>query len=230
MTPASSSRATARWWPHARALLITGHLGAVAVLAIPDASGVATSPTAWKNPTVQAELEAWAKRITALGHPIDAPTLQAEVLDAAEAWNDAVATLRAPVSFYAEGVGMSQRWRMFVAPHRHPAKLHVDIQRDGQWQPVYEARSDEHRWRADQLGHIRTRAVLFRYAWAGYGERYRALARWIARRAGEDFPQAERVRIRYYGYRTPTPQEARRGELPPGEFRQVADVALSRYR
>ena len=206
------------------------HVVAVSLAAFPSVGTAGLNRSAWGQPTVQGEFRAWSGRLAALGIHLTPSELEDRlwtIANDSEAVREDVLT---PFQPYYRYCGTWQSWKMFVAPHRHPAKLHVDIQRDGQWQPVYEARSDEHRWRADQLGHIRTRAVLFRYAWAGYGERYRALARWIARRAGEDFPQAERVRIRYYGYRTPTPQEARRGELPPGEFRQVADVALSRYR
>lgn len=231
-TPAASSEPpiVAGPWPHLRALLVLAHLVAVGLLAIPDARGVAVSRSAWTSPSVQAELEAWAQRLRGVGYTGDAARLQTEVLGAAESWNALVQTLQVPVRPYADAVGMRQSWRMFVAPHRYPALLHVDLMEEGQWRPLYVARSDEHDWRAAQLDHVRTRGVIFRYAWPGFGGHYRSLARWIARRAGEDFPDAERVRIRYYDYRTPSPAEARAGTVPAGEFRDTADVALSRFR
>ena len=217
-------------WPHLRALLVTAHIVAVFLLALPDARGIEQSRASWNNPTVQAELAAWTRRLAALGWQTDPQTLQQDVLAVARSWNATVTTLRTPVQFYEDHLGVRQRWRMFVAPHRYPAKLHVDLLDDGRWRTIYEARSPEHDWRGAQLDQMRTRAVLFRYGWERYEREYRALARWIARRAGEDFPSAERVRIRYWGYRTPSPEEVDDDAIPPGEFRQVADVALSRFR
>ncbi|MCA9707793.1 MAG: hypothetical protein KDK70_18220 [Myxococcales bacterium] len=216
-----TASAWARAWPHVRALLIALHIGAVVLLAIPDAGGVALSRSSWKNPTVQAELRAWAERLSSLGVQTDAATLEDDVFAAAQAWTEALATLRAPVQPYADTLGVRQTWRMFVAPHRHPAKLHVDLKEDGRWRPIQIARDDEHGWRGHQLDHVRVRAMLFRYGWARYDWYYRALAKWIATRAAQDFPAASHVRVRMYGFRTPTPQEVRTDAIPQGEFRQV---------
>jgi hypothetical protein len=206
-------------------VFVAAHITAVLVLAIPDARGVASSRSAWKDPTVQDEIAAWAERLS-----MDASTFETTAYDAAQTWTAAVGRLRAPVQFYSDYFGVYQTWRMFVAPHRHPAKLHIDIEEDGQWRPIQVARSDEHDWRGEQFDHVRFRAVLFRYGWSRYTRDYRALARWIARRAAEDFPSATRVRIQMYGYRTPTPQEVRDDAIPEGEFGQTLVVPLARLR
>jgi hypothetical protein len=204
---------------------VAAHIAAVLVLAIPDARGVASSRSAWKDPTVQAEIAAWAERLS-----MDPATLETTAYDASQTWTAAVGRLRAPVRPYSDYFGVVQTWRMFVAPDRHPAKLHVDIEEDGQWRTIHVARSDEHDWRREQFDHVRFRAVLFRYGWSRYARDYRALVGWIARRAAEDFPAATRVRVQMYGYRTPTPQEARDDAIPEGELRQTRVVPLARLR
>ncbi len=213
-----------------RAGLVLVHLLAVGLLALPDARGIEESRASWANPTVQAELRAWSSRLSAVGWQTDPTTLRNDVLAVATSWNATVTTLRTPVQPYEDLLGVRQRWRMFVVPHRYPAKLHVDILEDGRWRTVYAARSPDHRWRGAQLDDVRVRAMLFRYGWERYRREYRAFARWLARRAGEDFPSAERVRIRWWGYRTPSPREVADGDAVPGEFRQTADVALARFR
>ncbi|MEM9457097.1 MAG: hypothetical protein AAGF11_23165 [Myxococcota bacterium] len=206
------------------------HIVAVVVLAIPDAGGVALSRSAWKNPTVQAELEAWAQRLSALGLKTDAATLEHDVFEVARSWTEGLAWLRAPVRPYADYLGVRQTWRMFVAPHRHPAKLHVEIEQDGQWRPIQVARSHEYRWRSHQFDHARVRSMLFRYGWKRYRRSYRAFAEWIAWRVAEDFPAASRVRIKMVGFRTPTPQEVRSGAIPEGEVRQTIVLPLEDRR
>ena len=228
--PASTPSRWARAWPHVRALLIAIHIVAVVVLAIPDAGGVALSRKSWKNPTVQAELKAWAQRLSALGLQTDAATLEQDVFEIARSWTEGLAWLRAPVRPYAEYLGVRQTWRMFVAPHRHPAKFQVDVEQDGQWRPVQVARSDQYGWRSHQLDHVRVRSLLFRYGWKRYRRFYRAFAEWIADRAAEDFPAAQRVRVRMVGFRTPTPQEVQSDAIPEGEFRQTIVLPLEERR
>jgi hypothetical protein len=213
-----------------RAALIATHLIALVLLAVPDAKGVATDASAWRNPTVQAEFEGWARRLSAWGVAVDRDELQARAWAAAHAWNEGLGAVRDPLRPYEEIVGVRQRWRMFVAPHRHPAKLYVEIEREGTWHAVYFARSRDLRWRAGQLDHVRMRGVVFRYGWKQYASHYRALARWIAARAAEDFPSASRVRVSLYRYRTPSPQEARARALPPGELRDVLVLPLGAPR
>lgn len=231
--PPEPNAPPSRWtrsWPHLRAALVAAHIIAVVLLAIPDASGVALSRSAWKNPTVQAELEAWAQRLSSVGIQTDTATLEQDVYEAATTWTKGLASVRAPLRPYAQYLGVRQVWRMFVAPHRHPARLHVEVGAPGDWELVYAARSDEHDWRAEQFDHVRVRAMLFRYGWKRYDRSYRRLCRWVARQAAEDFPTASHVRVRMLGFRTPTPQEVDDGDLPKGEFRQEQVIPLERLR
>ncbi len=213
-----------------RAVLVAAHLLAVIVLAIPDAGGVALRRDAWANPTVQAELEGWAERLTSWGMPIETPELEQRVYEIAQSWTQALHTLRTPLRPYRDVFGVRQTWRMFVAPHRHPGRLHIDIERDGQWRAIQIARSDQHDWRAPQLDHVRMRAMLFRYGWKRYRRRYDALTRWIATKAAQDFPEASRVRVRLFVYQTPSPSQVREGWEPEGRFSQVVTHRLEDFR
>ena len=227
--PAPTS-AWGRVWPHVRASLVALHIGAVHLLAIPDAGGVALERSSWKNPTVQAELKAWAQRLTDMGFQTDTPTLEAGAYAVAKSWTTTLKTLRVPVRPYADLFGVRQTWRMFMAPHRHPAKLHVDIEVDGQWRPIQIARSAEYDWRREQFDHPRMRSMLFRYSWKRYRRYYQGLTHWIASRAAEDFPEATRVRIRMYGFRTPTPDEVRTDSIPEGKFKQQRVFTAEKLR
>jgi len=138
--------------------------------------------------------------------------------------------LRKPFKPYTEYAGVRQRWRMFVAPHRHPATLHVEVQENEQWRTVYVARSSEHTWRGLELDHTRARSMLFRYAWREYRGHYRRFAHYVARWAAEDFPNAAKVRVRWYGFRTPSPEEVKEDRVPEGEFRQAVTIELEGLR
>ena len=49
---------------------------------------------------------------------------------------------------------------------------------------------------------------------------------WLATRAAVDFPDATRLRVRYFKYRSPTPQEVRAGDIPDGAFQQDKMINL----
>ena len=219
-------------WPHARALLISLHIVAVIVLALPSPGGDGMSRKGWKNPTVQAEFEAWAERLSALGLRRTPAELEERLWRFSKSYVRWHTAAKRPFKPYATYAGVTQSWRMFVAPHRYPGRLHVDIRDapDGPWRPVQIARSREHDWRGGQLNHDRARAMLFRYAWPQYRVHYRALARWLATHAARDFPSASHVRVRWYGFRTPTPEEVRAGDIPQGKYRDTVVRPLADLR
>ncbi len=197
------------------------HIVAIMILAIPDAAGPALRRSAWKNPTVQNELASYNQRLGDLGIVMTKEEFEERMWVIAKTWTRWMLALRRPLRPYTDYAGVRQRWRMFVAPHRHPAKLHIDVRRDGQWHPIYVARSREYGWRGYQLDHTRTRSMLFRYAWKEYRKPYRRFAFWVAKNAAADFPDASAVRVRWYGFRTPKPEEVTEGRVPEGKFRQA---------
>ena len=219
-----------RGWPHVRAAFVAAHILAVLILAIPDAAGPAARRSAWKNPTVQGEFDAWSRRLTALGVATSRDELEERVWVAATTWTRFTLALRRPLVPYGDCCGVRQRWRMFVAPQRHPSRLHVDLFEDGRWRPIWIERSGEYDWRAHQFDATRVRSMTFRYAWKEYERHYVQFGRWIAARAAEDFPAATKVRVRLYDFRTPTPEEVQRDAIPRGKFRQRITFELEEFR
>lgn len=208
------------WVRQARAIFVAAHLVAVGLAAIPAPVG-GMSRAAWKQPTVRGEIEAWAQR---LGMQTD--TLEQGLWDIAV---DVMAVRRValrPFQVYYHRLGAQQSWRMFVAPHRHPSRLHIDLWEGEDWRNVYVQTTAGEHWLEDILEGDRFRSALFRYAWPQYRGPYRHLARWVALRAQEDFPDATRVRLRWHRLATPPPGELRAGAAPEGRFHSAFVVDL----
>ncbi len=199
-------------WAHIRAVLVAFHVLAVVLMALPAPSG-GMRRSAWKDPTVQAELTAWADR---LGQ--DHQVFEDRLWEVATAFMDLRHAVLAPFQPYYRYAGTTQSWRMFVAPHRYPARLHIDIDRGEGWEPVYVARHPEHDWLGHHLDHDRMRSAVFRYAWKHYRRMFRLFSDWLAIEAARDFPEASRIRVRYFKYKTLSPAEALAGAEPEGHW------------
>ncbi|MCI0702625.1 MAG: hypothetical protein L0241_16195 [Planctomycetia bacterium] len=207
-------------WPHIRAVLITAHLVAVTLMSIPAPDG-AFDRNAWKDPTVQSEFAAWAKTLDTTPEE-----LEERVWNLSRSYMDTRNEVLAPFGRYYHYCGTGQSWRMFVAPHRHPSTLHIDIREGGNWRPVYIERAPQHRWLGRVLDSYRFRSVIFRFGWPAYEGEFEEFTRWIASRAAHDFPDAESVRVRLYKAPSPSPEEARTGITPAGEFTRSVELAL----
>src|SRR5688572_4672840 len=108
-------------WPNVRAALVALHLLYVTFAALPSPDA-GMDRAAWQDPTVRAEIDAWAGR---LGVPRDA--LEERLWQTAVAYTDLRARLLTPTEPYRVACGVTQSWNMFAAPHRYPAALHVDV-------------------------------------------------------------------------------------------------------
>jgi len=226
--------ADSRWakaWPQVRAVLVLLHVVAVTLMALP-APGGGMNRAAWAEPTVQGEFAAWTERLNGLGIDVTSEQLQDRAWAFAVGFMDLRETVLTPFEPYYEYTGTWQSWRMFVAPHRVPSRLEIDLERvDGAgWQPIYVQASDDLRWRADQLEHDRLRAQIFRLSWPGYESTYGRFAEWLARQAARDFPDGTRLRVRFFEYRTLSPEDVRAGVAVTGTYEQTKILTLSRYR
>lgn len=215
------------WWPHVRAVLIALHVVAITLQALPSPGG-AMKRSSWREPTVQGELAAWTDRLNALGWKGDQQHLEQDLWDFASEFVKVRRRVLAPFAPYYRYAGTFQSWRMFVAPHRHPARLHIEVHRRGAWEPVYVARDAQHDWLAPKLDHDRLRAQVFRLSWPAYKTTYSRFVDWVARQAASDFPDATRVRVRFWRYRTPSPAEVRSGAEVPGRWVLVQVRSLGR--
>jgi hypothetical protein len=216
--------APAGWFAHLRGLLVALHLMAVTLLALP-AVGEGMSRWAWKDPTVQEEFAYWTGRLNQCGVAVTQQQFEDGLYGTASAYESARGHALAPFGRYYGYCGTFQSWRMFAGPHRHPSRLHIDVEEAGDWRPVYVKSDPEHDWLAVQLDHYRMRPFVYRLSWYRHVPEFPDfdnLARWVAARAARDFPEARRVRVRFFTFRTPSPEEVRAGEPVTGEF--AADV------
>lgn len=207
----------------ARALFVALHLALVTFMAMPSVGG-GMNRQAWKQPTVQGEFRAWSERLGRWGLDLPPDELEARAWDFAVGYERGRARVLRPFRGYFEVLGTWQSWKMFVAPHRYPARLEIHVRTPGEdWRPVYVARSDEHEWMRRWLDHDRFRAAVFRYAWDHYRGTRRQFADWVADRAAVDFPEAAQVRVSFVRYRTPSPEEVRSG-IAPVEERELIEI------
>lgn len=213
-----------RTWRHVVAAYVLFHIASILVGSVPAPSD-AMSRAAWKDPTVQDEFAAWAELLSRLGLAVEPAQLQQVASRLFVGWMRFMGAAMIPFRGYSELTGTIQAWSMFVAPHRYPSRLHVDIsEAGGDWRPIYVARSREWVWRKGLLDHMRFRSAIFRYAWPQYFGYFRQFATWLAAEAARDFPAATHIRVRMYKCRSCSPKEIREGNPPTGEF--TPDVTL----
>ena len=155
-----------KFWPHIRAALITAHLFAIFVCAFPAPKG-AFHRKEWKTPVVQSEIKNWSKALRKAGLTIYPAELEKKLFRLSRKYMNIQRKVVAPFKPYYTYCGTDQSWRMFIAPHRFPARLHIDLYQDELWTPIYQPLSP-HTWQADMLESSRMRSVIFRYSWKKY--------------------------------------------------------------
>lgn len=218
-----------RAWPHVRAALVGLHILAIILLATPSPA-VGLRRSLWKDPTVQQEFAAWHERLAGLGLTWSEPELEDHLWNFAVGWEKYRSALLTPFNPYGRYLGASQSWRMFVAPHRYPTRLAIDLRENGIWRVIFQERSDECAWRRSLFDHDRMRSVIFRLGWPQYKKSWGDFSRWIAGMAAEDFPAADMVRTRMFKYRTPSPEEVLAGKEPEGADQQQQEIPLAPLR
>jgi hypothetical protein len=214
-------------WPTIRALLLLFHVTAVTLAAVPAPEG-GMSRDAWKDPTVQGEFDAWFNRLKPLGYEGDRAQFESSIWYFAVAYATTRGQILAPFEPYYDYAGTAQPWRMFVAPHRFPGRLSIDIERGGAWGNVYTERSPTADWLGTILDHDRMRSAIFRYSWPQYGRAYGQFCEWIQSRATDAFPDAQRIRIRFFKYRTRSPSEVLRNAPEDGKWIFARELPLGK--
>jgi len=210
--------------------LIVAHIVAISIMAFPSPGG-GLNRRDWKQPTVQAEFDAWNERLRAFGWTGTSSELQDELYGIARSYASAHHQLKKPFYRYYECCGTAQSWRMFVAPHMHPSRFQLRIRQEKVWYVIYEARDPDHRWMGHVLDHDRMRSVLFRYGWGKkYPKTYEQLGDWLARHAAVDFPDAEVLQVRYASYRSLSPEQVRSGERPKIRWQRSRIIQLGPFR
>ena len=213
-------------WPQVRAALLLFHVTAVVLASIPAPEG-GMQRSAWKDPTVQGEFDEWYTRFRQLGYSGDRTAFEERLWAFAVWYSRTRGEILTPFKPYYHYAGTGQGWRMFVAPHRFPARLAIDVRRNGEWENVYVERSTTKAWLAPILDHDRMRSATFRYSWPQYEKTYGEFCAWIQKRARVDFPDADRLRVRYFKYRTRSPEEVRANEPEDGKWILTHELPLT---
>lgn len=208
---APSALPTAAAW--GRALFVALHLFAVTAMALPSA-GSGLTRSAWSSPTVQGEFQSWTDRLNRWGIAITVPELEDRLWAFASGYEDGRQAVLAPFMPYYRYCGTWQSWRMFVAPHRYPGRLEIDIDEGQGWTPLYVARSDAHTWHRAWLDHDRMRAAIFRYSWSHYRTSRKEFTDWVATTVAAERPDARRIRVSWMRYKTPSPDDVLAGKAP----------------
>ena len=216
-------------------------VGAV-LMAAPSPEG-SLRRSAWQEKTAQAEFHAWAEGVRSAGIDVTDAEFEEFLWTVGSKYVDIKRSVLTPYSAYSNYSGARQGWRMFVAPHRNPSTLNIDVEVPDQngllhWETVYGSRdgimdADESykgQWRAYQFRHNRMAKTVFLSAWSFRRSRYEEFSHWIAEVAAKDFPTATRVRTRLFEYRTLTPEEVRAGQREKGAFKSTKIFNLEEIR
>ena len=218
-------------WEHVRGILIASHILAIILMALPSPQG-GMRRSAWANETVQAEFAAWTVRLDQLGYSTTQEELEENLWELANRVTSIRRTVLTPIEPYAKYMGTQQSWRMFVAPHRYPARLHVEIKySDSDWETISIFGDSDANWMDTAFENDRFRSALFRYGWASYGHARGRFNQWLAQKAAHDFPDASHLRTRWFRYQTPSPEQVLSRAEVEGEFiLQSRSFQLADYR
>jgi len=205
------------------------HIIAITLMALP-APGGGMNRANWKNQTVQMELKEWTERLNRWGVALTTTQLEDKLWTLSSSGMRIRRSLLKPFRPYYRNCGTGQSWRMFVAPHRHPARLSIDLFEEESWRTIYTPHDPQHAWLAGVIEFDRFRSLVFRYGWGETDRHYRRdydqFTHWLARRARQDFPEATKLRVRFYKYRTRSPQELRADTPEKGKFILVRTLPL----
>lgn len=192
-------------WAHLRTGLITVHLIAIILKALPAPEG-AMSKKDWAHPTVQAEFRHWSQNLQSIGIHTTTAELEQSLWSIAQSVTTVRNATLKPFRPYYRYVGADQNWRLFVAPHMFPSKLEIDVLTDNQWVPAYRAHKRD-QWMARLIENGRFRPAIFRYSWSRYKKQYNRFAVYMSTQADKDFPSATQIRFRWWRYPLPSHTE-----------------------
>lgn len=168
----------------------------------------------WDDPTVQGEFATWANLLG-----VETSALQDEIFGIAKAVQGGRDTLMLPFRTYLHHTGSAQSWKMFVAAHRFPTRLQIQVQHpDSRWETVFYERDPTATWRAGRFNNERLRASVFAWGWPSAKKRWASACATFASELFVERDQIVNVRCRFLKRRSPTPQEAQSGTGDEGEW------------
>lgn len=215
---------------HLLGAFVLFHLVAITLGATPSVRA-ALSRAQWRDPVVQEELGQWARRLDDVGVWVTKRQLEDFLWEVTVGWTRVRDGVVGPFEPYLRVTGSRQPWRLFTAPHRYPSRLEIAVRpRGGAFRDVYVARSDEHDWQRRRFDDVRFRKAIYMYGWSSRQKAWRQFTRWVAREAARDFPDAAEVRVRFWRYKTPSPDDVLARRLPRGHARYARVLDLEELR
>lgn len=157
----------------------------------------------WNSPHNREQFNHWSATLSRFGLDISSTRLKSELWEFTRRYVRLHSQLMRPVRWLPEQLGFGQSWRMFSNPQTTPSRLWLEVDDGHGFEPIYVSRSSEHTWRRSFFEHHRVRKLLGRIGRGGRDAAYESLARWVAKRAFQDYPNAARVRVRTYVWATP---------------------------
>ncbi len=201
------------WREHLRGALLLAVVGVQGFAALPLPHSARKSQ--YDTPIAQEEIGRWQAAFAKLGVEVT----RGEIVDVAWASAQGSVTLRKTVLRPFDGLlrwtGTGQGWGLFTTPDAFPHQLRVWIQpttapgatEASLWRLVYAGLDPDANWRVDQLAYRRVRGV-YDGQTTRPGASWDKVARWIAARALEDFPEAARVRVGFVRRHSRLPGES----------------------
>ena len=221
-----------RHWPHMRAAFVVFHVLAVVVLSLPHPASLKRASD-WERPQVKARFARLSGALRGLGMTLEDGALQRATWSAAQSYLRVRGAMASVFEPYARAAGFGQGWSLFLSSGREVSRVHIDLERNGRFEPLFVRGSREHRWLSRELDGDRMRK-LFGYAIRGHDDAWNAFARWAARRAAHEFKDATALRVRTFVYDVPPPHRpsdlARDGQPPLGDVRREVVVPLGPLR
>lgn len=200
------------WTAHVRAALLALYLVVVTLAAVPTPAGF--SRTRLDDPAVKESLDAWKGVLSAIGVVETDEEMADLAWSAGQALVSGRQTLIGPFETYFWLTGTRQSWRMYGGVDRRSARLEIDVHEHGAWRTVY-ADLTEHDWRGGMLRQERVRTVRDHFSDKRNRSKWRGFVTWMARLAAADFPDADRLRMRFVGLDAADPAAVReRGGQP----------------
>ena len=193
---------SARPWDHIRALLVTAHLLAITLPALPSPGRV--SQRQLRDPALKEVFADWRGVMAKGGIELTQEEAEQLAMTTANAYMEARDKVIQPMRPYYRYAGTTQSWQMFGYLNRTPARLKVELLVPGDgWQELYVARSSTADWRRRQLDGERWRGMINSYSWKERRSGYRRFVDWLSCRAAEDFPEAKTLRVSMVQLRLP---------------------------
>jgi len=206
------------WRRRAVVAFVTLHVVAVTLMSIPAPMGP-MSKADFASPQIQDEVKSYAAMLQNWGVEVEPQEFGEWLRRASNSYYRTRQAILTPFRPYYELCGTEQGWHMFVGPNMYPTRLYLEIDRgDGHWETITIQGDPQYDWFAHRLDLEAWRTVIYSITFFGDRREYKHFVRWLAARAKEDFPRAERFRSRLYRFKYPTPGEVLDGKVAVGKF------------